>query len=330
MIRWGILSTAKIATTTAIPAMINAPNCVPNAIASRSKDRAHAVADQFHIPHVFADYAALLASDKIDAVYIPLPTAHHVDWATKAAEAGKHVLCEKPISMKAEQIGSLIEASAKNGVIISEAMMVAYHPQWAKVRMLIESGAIGELEHVRAAFSYFNTDPGNMRNQLDLGGGVLRDIGCYPIATTRLATGAIANRVFASIKRDPQFGTDIFASALIGFDRFDLSMHVSSQLAWRQTASFHGDKGYIEVAAPFNAVAGIEDCVCLFKDGRQSAQQFAFPRVNQFQLQFEAFARAISSRDTSELFSLEDALENQRIIDAIYKMDNSDQWMSIT
>lgn len=330
MIRWGILSTAKIATTQAIPALLSAEDCTVAGISSRSMERTQAVAKRFEIPFVFDSYEALLASDEIDAVYIPLPTSQHVEWSKKAAQAGKHVLCEKPISLCARQINRLKEAGAENNVIVSEAMMVAYHPQWHKVRDLIQGGAIGTLKHVRASFSYFNVDPNNMRNRLELGGGVLPDIGCYPIATTRLVTGEAAKRVVATVERDPKFGTDTFVSALIDFGTFDLSMLVATQLAWRQTSSFHGDKGFIEIASPFNAVPNTQDCVRLYTDAREAPEEFTFPKVDQFKLQFEAFARAVLSGDATDLFSLDQSGQNQRIIDAIYKLDEAHKWIAVS
>lgn len=330
MIRWGVLSTAKIATSQAIPALMSAEGCVVSAIASRSEGRAREVAGIFAIPNVFASYEALLASDDVDAVYLPLPTSQHVEWSMKAANAGKHVLCEKPISLSAQQIKGLKSAAAANNVIVSEAMMVAYHPQWSKVRELIETGAIGALKHVRASFSYFNIDPNNMRNRLELGGGVLPDIGCYPIATTRLVTGANAKQVFATEERDPKFGTDIYVSAMVDFGSFDLSMQVGTQLAWRQTSSFHGDKGFIEIVAPFNAVPNTPDCVRLFSDAREVPEEFTFPDVNQFKLQFEAFAQAVMTGDRNGLLSLDKSMQNQLIIDAIYKLDDAKEWMAVS
>ncbi|MDH7802624.1 putative dehydrogenase [Rhizobium sp. AN70] len=170
MLRFGIISTAKIAQDHVIPAIQDAKNCVVSAIASRDHTKARMVADRFSVPHAFGSYEEMLASDVIDAVYIPLPTSQHVEWTIKAANAGKHVLCEKPIALKAEEIDAIIAARDSNGVVVSEAFMVTYSPVWAKVKELLASGAIGTLKHVQGAFSYFNRDPGNMRNIPELGG----------------------------------------------------------------------------------------------------------------------------------------------------------------
>ncbi|MBW8302014.1 MAG: Gfo/Idh/MocA family oxidoreductase, partial [Hydrogenophaga sp.] len=180
MLRFGILSTAKIGRDLVVPAMQDAENCVVTAIASRDVSKARAMADRFSVPHAFGSYEEMLASDAIDAVYIPLPTAQHVEWTIRAADAGKHVLCEKPIALKASDIDQLIAARDRNGVLVSEAFMVTYTPVWRKVRALLSEGAIGRLRHVQGVFTYFNRDPGNMRNIPELGGGGLPDIGVYP------------------------------------------------------------------------------------------------------------------------------------------------------
>lgn len=330
MIKWGILSTAKIGVTQAIPALQGAEGCKVVAIASRSENRARDVAAEFSMRHVFGNYDELLASEEIDAVYIPLPTSQHVEWTLKATEAGKHVLCEKPIALTALEIDRLIDARDTNDVIVSEAMMAVYHPQWQKVRALIADGAIGPLRHVTASFAYHNTDPENIRNRIETGGGALPDIGCYPVATTRFATGATAERAVAQVHRDRTFGTDVNVAALVSFGSFDLLIHVATQMAWRQAATFHGKNGFIELTAPFNAVPGVTDSVRLFRDAKHEPEVFTFEGVNQYRLQFEAFARAVRDEDTSGLLSLEDSRSNQSIIDAIYHSAEDHQWREIT
>ncbi|MGQ3295531.1 MAG: Gfo/Idh/MocA family protein, partial [Shinella sp.] len=228
MLRFGILSTAKIGRELVVPAIQDAENCVITAIASRDLAKARAMADRFSVPHAFGSYEEMLASDTIDAVYIPLPTAQHVEWSIKAADAGKHVLCEKPIALNAGEIAALIEARDRNKVLISEAYMVTYSPVWRKVRSLLAEGAIGKLRHVQGAFTYYNRDPGNMRNVPALGGGGLPDIGVYPTITTRFTTGKEALRVQATTDRDPEFGTDIYSSVRADFGDFELSFYVST------------------------------------------------------------------------------------------------------
>ena len=325
MFRWGILSTAKIAREFVVPQMLEAENGVVTAVASRETARAKAFASRFGIPHVFGSYDELLGSDVIDGVYIPLPTSQHVEWSRKAADAGKHVLCEKPIALSATDIDALIAARDRNRVLIAEAFMVFYHPQWHKVRELIANGAVGTLRHVQGAFSYFNTDPGNMRNQLALGGGGLPDIGVYPTVATRMVTGREPRRVHATVERDPKFGTDRYASVKADFGGFEMTFYCSTQMAARQVMVFHGDQGYVEVAEPFNAGAFGEPQVILNDQRHATATVFRFAGIRQYRLQVEAFARRALGQD-APVFSLEDSVRNQKVIDAIFRAGEHDGW----
>lgn len=328
MFRWGILSTAKIGREHFIPAVNLSDNGVLAAIASRELKKAKALARQFGATHAFGSYEEMLASDSIDGVYIPLPTSQHVEWTLKAAKAGKHVLCEKPIALKAGEIGKLITARDKYKVLISEAFMVTYHPQWLKVRELIAAGAIGTLKQVDAAFTYFNVDPGNMRNIPELGGGVIPDIGVYPTVATRFATGKEPVRLQASVEFDPKFGTDRYASVRAEFEGFELSFYLSTQMANRQTIAFHGDKGFIEVSSPFNSNLYEGDEVRLHNAGHSQTQVFRYTGVNQYQLEAEAFVRAVKS-GKQPVFTLESSVANQKVIDAIYKAGKSGKWEKV-
>ena len=325
MLRFGILSTAKIGRELVVPAIQDAENCVVTAIASRDPDRARAMADRFSVPHAFGSYTEMLASDTIDAVYIPLPTSQHVEWAIKAADAGKHVLCEKPIALKAADILPIIEARDRNRVLISEAFMVTYSPVWRKVRTLLSEGAIGKLRYVQGAFTYFNRDPANMRNVPELGGGGLPDIGVYPTITTRFATGKEPIRVQANTDRDPDFGTDIYSSVRADFGDFELAFYISTQLAHRQTMVFHGDKGFIEVKSPFNADRyGLEE-VELTNQNHSESQHFRFQDARQYRREVEAFSRAALG-EKEEVVTLESSVANQKMIDAIYRASDKDGW----
>ncbi len=323
MFRWGVLSTAKIGREHVIPAILDSGNGVLSAIASRDPDKARALADRFGAPHAFGSYEEMLASDAIDGVYIPLPTSQHVEWAVKAADAGKHVLVEKPLALRADDIGPVIGARDRNGVLVSEAFMVTYHPQWLKVRELLQADAVGRLRHVQGAFSYHNVDPLNMRNRTDLGGGALPDIGVYPTVTTRFATGAEPLRVQASVERDEVFGTDVYASVRADFGGFELSFYTSTQMALRQFMVFHGDKGFIEVAAPFNAGVYGHHEVTLHDQSRGQSQVFRFPGALQYRLQVEAFVRAARGEEAA-VFTLEDSVKNQKVIDAVFRAGEKD------
>ncbi len=328
MLRFGILSTAKIGRELVVPAIQDAENCVVTAIASRDSGKARAMADRFSVPHAFGSYEEMLASDVIDAVYIPLPTSQHVEWTIKAADAGKHVLCEKPIALKAGEINALIAARDRNRVVISEAFMITYTPVWNKVRALLREGAIGKLRHVQGAFTYFNRDPGNMRNIPALGGGGLPDIGVYPTITTRFVTGAEPLRVQATTERDPEFGTDIYSSVRADFGVFELSFYISTQMAARQVMVFHGMEGFIEVKSPFNADRYGAEEIELTNQNHGISQIFRFPDSRQYRCEAEAFARAATGQP-AELVSLESSRANQALIDAIYRASERDGWEKV-
>ena len=328
MFRWGVLSTAKIAREQVLPAIAESSNGVLTAVASRDLGKARALADRFGAPHAFGSYEEMLASDTIDGVYIPLPTSQHVEWAIKASDAGKHVLVEKPLALEAKDIERVIEARDRNGVLISEAFMVTYHPQWLKVRDLLAEGAVSRLRHVQGVFTYYNVDPANMRNQLALGGGALPDIGVYPIVTTRFATQSEPVRVHASVERDKTFGTDIYSTIRADFGAFDLSFYLSTQMAARQQMVFHGEQGFIEVASPFNAGLYDDHRVTLHNQNHSQATVFRFPATQQYRLQAEAFVRAAQGGQ-DPVFMLEDSVRNQKAIDAIFRAGESGGWEKV-
>lgn len=328
MFRWGILSTARIAREQMIPAIQQSDNGVVHAIASRNPERARSLGDLTGAPLAFGSYEALLDCGDVDGVYIPLPTSHHVEWAIRAADAGKHVLVEKPLALNAGDILPVIEARERNRVLVCEAFMVVHHPQWIKVRDLIASGAVGRLRHVQGAFSYFNVDPENMRNIPDLGGGALHDIGVYPTVTTRFVTGAEPRRVHATVDRDPRFGTDVYSTVRADFGAFDLTFYVSTQMADRQSMVFHGDKGFIEVRSPFNAGLYDDHRVELHNGDHTHADVFRFPGARQYRLEVEAFVRA--ARGSAErVFTLEESVMNQRVIDAVFQSGEVGTWVDV-
>nr|WP_319390862.1 Gfo/Idh/MocA family oxidoreductase [uncultured Cohaesibacter sp.] len=328
MIRWGILGTAKIAREQLVPAIHASRNGLLQAVASRSGESAKAFAEQFGMPLAFGSYEELLASKDVDAIYIPLPTSQHVEWTRRCLEAGKHVLCEKPISLHAREIEALIEARDKSGLVATEAFMVTYHPQWQLVRSLLADGSIGVLKHIQGVFTYYNVDPNNMRNKVELGGGGLPDIGVYPTVTARFATGKEPLRARASIERDPNFGTDIYANCQYDFGSFDMTFYCSTQLALRQSMTFHGDKGVIEVSAPFNSLNYDAVSVSLYNASHSEMKKWNFQTADQYQLQVEAIGDRIAGEDV-DLFSLESSRANQAAIDALYAADLSDGWVDV-
>jgi predicted dehydrogenase len=318
-IRWGVLGAAKIAADLVIPAIQVSRNGCVAALASRDAAKGAAMCQRFGIPHLFGDYESLLASPEVDAIYIPLPNTLHVEWTRRVLDAGKHVLCEKPLAMRADEIDSLIELRDRNrGVVAGEAFMVVHHPQWHLVRKLLSEQRIGALRIVEASFTYYNTDPNNIRNQRDVGGGSLRDIGVYPVVTTRFATAREPEKVNAVIDWDAKFGTDRLATCMADFGDFQLSFYCSTQLARRQQMTFHGDKGWIQLDTPFNA--GIYDMARVsvrYNDGNV-IEKTIFPQPNHYQLMIENFGDAVQGK-AQFLFPLESSRANQRVIDMLFK-----------
>ncbi|MDC0434020.1 Gfo/Idh/MocA family oxidoreductase [bacterium] len=344
MIRFGILSTATIAREQLIPAIHQAHNAQLAAIASRKEKKARSLAQTCGAASAFGSYEEMLASDTIDAVYIPLPTSQHVEWTLKAIKAGKHVLCEKPISLKASDINKLIKARDESGLVVSEAFMVTYHPQWLKVRELVAKGTIGKLRMIDAAFSYFNRDAKNMRNRPELGGGALPDIGVYPTVAARFVTGQEPVSLTANVEFDPDFGTDCYAHTQIAFEDFNMRMYVSTLMALRQSIVFHGEKGFIEVSAPFNSNLYEGDEVRVHNQDHDETKVFRYTGHNQYCSQVEAFSKAVSANMSGkshtkssakkfaknpQVYSLENSQLNQKVIDAIYKAGKSGKRVTI-
>jgi len=238
------------------------------------------------------------------------------------------VLCEKPIALKSSEIDDLIAARDRNKVIISEAFMVTYSPVWRKVRSLLQEGAIGELRHVQGAFTYYNRDPGNMRNIPELGGGGLPDIGVYPVISTRFSTGKEPSWVQAITERDAEFGTDIYSSVKADFGDFELSFYISTQMAGRQIMVFHGTDGYIEVKSPFNANRWGPEEIEVTDRGHSESRIIRFQDSRQYRCQAEAFARAAAG-EKDEIVTLEDSRLNQKAIDAIYRASEKDGWEAV-
>jgi len=328
MLKFGIMSTARIGYEHVVPAIQQAGNAKLAAIASRDMKRARTMAEHFNAPLAYDSYEALLESSEIDAVYIPLPTSQHVEWTHKAIKAGKHVLCEKPISLKASEINKLVKARDAAGVVVSEAFMVTYHPQWLKVKELLAKGTIGTLHKIESSFSYFNKDPDNMRNRPELGGGALPDIGVYPTVCARFATGLEPSFASGRVEFDPVFKTDWFASATLEFPDVEMTLYVSTQMANRQTMVFHGDNGFIEVSAPFNSNLYEGDEVRVHNAKHSDTRVYRFTGVNQYRQEIEAFARVISGKK-QPYFTLEDSIKNQKVIDAIYKAGKSGKRVKI-
>jgi len=313
-IRWGVLGVAKIATAKVIPAMQRASNVEIAAIASRDLNKARAAAEQLGIPQAYGSYEELLADPSIDAIYNPLPNHLHVPWSIRAAEAGKHVLCEKPIALSVAETNELIAARDKARVKIGEAFMARTHPQWLRAAEIVRSGRIGELRVVSGYFSYFNRDPKNVRNIAEIGGGAIMDIGCYPITLSRMLFAAEPVQVHAFIDRDPEFKTDRLASVILQYPQGHASFTCSTQLVPYQRMHIFGTTGRIEIEIPFNAPPDKPTRIFVNDEVEE------FPVCDQYTIQGELFSRAILE-NTEVPVPLEDALKNMSVIEKILACD---------
>ncbi len=327
-VNWGVISTALIGTEKVIPAMQKSRHCRIQAIASRDLALAQRWATALGIPKAYGSYEELLADPEIEAVYNPLPNHLHVPWSIKAAEAGKHVLCEKPIALDAEEAGQLVAARNRTGKLITEAFMVRRHPQWLRARELVRQGKIGELRAVQGFFSYFLTDPKNVRNMADIGGGGIYDIGCYPIVTSRFLFGAEPTRVVGLIEYDPVLKIDRLASAILDYPEGQASFTCATQLVPYQRMQIFGTSGRIEVEIPFNAPPD-KPCHIFVDDGSAlgdaSAREESFPVCDQYTIQGDLLSEAIRSGKPPE-FPLEDAVRNMRVIDALFRSAKAGRW----
>jgi predicted dehydrogenase len=330
-LRWGVLSTAAIGLKKVIPAMQLGQYTTVTAIASRHLPKALEAAKEVGIEKAYGSYEELLADPDVDAIYNPLPNQLHVPWTIKAAEAGKHVLCEKPLSMTLAEARTLRPVQDRTGVKIGEAFMIRSYTQWRRVRELISQGRIGQLRSVVAAFSYFNTDAANIRNQVECGGGALYDIGCYCIHSSRLGFGGPPTRVVGKIERDPDFGTDRLTSALLDFPDGQAIFTCGTQLIPYQRVHFLGTKGRIEVEIPFNAPKDrptrifIDETGDIFGAGIVTEE---FPTADQYTIQGDEFSKAVLEGGDVPV-PLEDAIANMAVIEAVFKSAESGGWVNV-
>lgn len=329
-VRWGVLGTANIAVRKVIPAMRSSDVCDILAIASRDADVARRVATDMSIPTAYGSYDELLSDPEIEAVYIPLPNHLHVEWSIKAAEAGKHVLCEKPIGLNAGEVRDLIAARDRTGMKIQEAFMVRTHPMWNAVREMVRQGRIGEVRAITGFFSYFNVDLTNIRNKLELGGGAIMDIGCYCVNLSRFIFEDEPLRVISIIERDSQTGIDVLSSAMLDFSGRNATFTCSTRLTPFQRMQFCGTTGRIEVQIPFNIPPDTPTQVFV-DDGSdlygRSIEVIDFPAADQYRIQGDLFSRAIRE-DIDQTITLEDSLKNMAAIDAIFRSAESGMWES--
>jgi predicted dehydrogenase len=327
-VRWGVLGAAAIAVKKVIPAMQKSEWSEIAAIASRDLGKAQEAARALGIAKAYGSYEELLADPEIEAIYNPLPNQLHVPWTIKAAEAKKHVLCEKPLSMTVAEAKTLLPVRERTGVKMGEAFMVRTHPQWLRARELVLSGRIGKLRSIQGFFSYFNANPVNIRNRVETGGGAMMDIGCYLVHNSRFMFGEEPTRVMALIERDPEMKTDRLTSGILDFPSGQSIFTCSTQLVPYQRMQFLGTQGRIEIEIPVNTPIDrptrifIDDGRDLFGGGIAVE---SFPTCDPYTLQGDAFSRAV--REGSEVpVSIEDGIKNMAVIEAVFHSAETGRW----
>jgi predicted dehydrogenase len=327
-VRWGVIGVAGIATRKVIPAMQQGRWSTVTAIASRDLSKAREAAATLGIPKAFGSYEALLEDPDVDAVYNPLPNHLHVPWSIRAAERGKHVLCEKPIALNAAEARQLLAVRDRTGVKMQEAFMIRTHPQWQKARALVREGRVGEVRSLVGVFSYFNDDPANVRNVPGWGGGALMDIGCYLINTSRFILGREPLRVAGAVDRDPRFGIDRLTSMLLDYGDAHLAGTCSMQMVFYQRMQIFGTTGLIEIEVPFNAPRDrpcrivVDTGQDLYGAGRETLE---LPTCDQYTIQGDLFSKAILD-DTQVPEPLEDAVRNMECIEAVFRSAATGHW----
>ena len=318
-IRWGILSTANIAIESVIPAMLHSEYCSVTGIASRNINKAKIVATQFQIPKYYGSYQELLDDKEIEAVYIPLPNHLHVKWAVKALTAGKHVLVEKPIAITSKEAKELFEEAKKHPRLkIMEAFMYKFHPQWIRVKELINNGEIGKLKTIQSSFSFFDDDPKSIVNNEEFGGGSLMDIGCYPISISRFLFDAEPKSVSANIEYHPDFKVDILASVILEFEEGSSTFFSSIQMIDNQQVQIFGTEGSIKFEIPFNPPEDQSVKIWLVKE--EVKKEIEFEKCDQYSCQADRFSLAIMEHRKTPV-SMEDAINNMIVIEKIKESD---------
>jgi predicted dehydrogenase len=327
-VRWGVLGAASIALRRAIPGMQKGEWSEVSAIASRDLDKAEKAASTLGIPKAYGSYEELLSDPEIEAIYNPLPNHLHIPWAIQAAEAGKHVLCEKPLAITVSDAEKLLAVRERTGVKIGEAFMVRTHPRWMRTRELIRSGRIGELRTIAGLLSYFNREPENVRNIPEYGGGALLDMGCYPITLSRFIYGEEPTRVIGSLEKDPELKIDRLDSAILDFPSGRCTFTCGTQLVYHQRMHFQGTRGRIEIDIPINPPLDRPSQI-LIDDGRDllggGVTIEAIPACDQFTIQGDLFSKAIRGEGEVPV-SVEDAILNIAVIEAIFWSAESGKW----
>lgn len=326
-VRWGQISTANIGVKKVLPAMQRGQYSEIVAIASRELTRARQAAQALGIPKAYGSYQELLADPEIDAVYNPLPNHLHVPWSIRALEAGKHVLCEKPLALTAAEAQSLLDVAKRYPKLkVMEAFMYRHHPQWVRAKTMVRDGKIGTLRTIHSFFSYYNDDPANVRNMAEIGGGGLMDIGCYNISLARFIFGKEPQRVVGIVEYDPQFKTDRLASGMMDFGDGTATWTCSTQLAPYQRVNIFGTRGRIEIEIPFNAPPN-KPCKMGYET-KGKLEEIVLPTTDQYTVQGDLMSLAIL-KNLPVPTPLEDGVNNMRVIEALVASGRAGTWVTL-
>jgi predicted dehydrogenase len=325
-VAWGVLSVSTHYGLRIHTYLRKSPLVTLRGIASRSRKRAEEAARELGMPRAYGSYEELLADKEIEAVYIPLPNHLHAEWVRKAADAGKHVLCEKPFAMNAQEAEAAIAHAKGKGVLAMEAFMYRYHPQWKRAREIVKAGEIGAVHLVSTVFTYMLEDPTNIRNILSAGGGGIPDIGCYAVSCARFLIGREPTRVISLVHRDPKFGTDILASGILDFGTTRSMFTVGTQTHPVQRVDALGSGGELSVLLPFNAYP--DTPLQLSVTTGLGTRQVYSPPTDQYVEMFEAFSRAIREGGAAPT-PPEDAVANMKVLDALFRSEKSGAWEKV-
>jgi predicted dehydrogenase len=320
---WGILSVSKHYSLRVHNQLMSSDSVKIHGIASRNEGKATRAAAELGLAKSYGSYEALLADPDIEAVYIPLPNHLHAQWIKKAADAGKHVLCEKPFAMNSPEALDAVDYARKHGVLVMEAFMYRFHPQWMHARDIVRSGEIGAVHFIQTQFTFNNRDPRNIRNILEAGGGGIMDIGCYAVSCARFIMGKEPSRVSSLVRRDPEFGTDILASGVLDFDDAQSVFTVGTQSFPCQRVDILGSGGSISILLPYNMYDDVQaDIIVQTGVGTRTVR---LGPAAQYRLMFEAFSKSI--REGAEAPTPpEDAVANMRVLDALFNSEKSGNW----
>jgi len=322
-VRWGVLGVGKHFTQRVLTPLLKSPLLEVAAIASRSVEKARSVAEGFGIPTWYGSYEELLRDHSLEAVFIALPNSLHAEWVRRAADAGKQVLCEKPLALNAAEAQACVDHCRRKKVRLMEAFMYRFHPQWSRTVELVRAGEIGQVRAVHCLFAYHNTDPANIRNIAELGGGALMDIGCYAVSMPRLLFKAEPGRVIGLIARDPAFKTDVLSSAILEFPAGRALFTASTQLFSAQRVDIYGTAGRITLWVPLNVFPDSPARLTVATGVGEREPQL--PAADQYGLEFEEFSRAMREKAPVPT-PPEDAVANQKVLDALFASERSGRW----